>query len=60
MTKTYEDAIGKAFQDGAKYVLEYLEAEVYGDSITETDIWKDFFGCPDCQKSSAECECRFD
>lgn len=32
------------FIAGAKYVLEYLYDEVYGDGITETDIWNDFFG----------------
>lgn len=44
MAKTYEEAIGEAFADGVKYALEYLEAEVYGDSITETDLWNDYFG----------------
>ena len=33
-----------AFADGARYVLEYLRDEVYGDGVTETDVWQEFFG----------------
>ena len=56
MAKTYEEAIGEAFIDGVKYALEYLE-DVYGDGLMETDIWKDYFGCPECEKDSENCEC---
>lgn len=32
------------FADGVRYALTYLRDEVYGDEITETAIWRDFFG----------------
>lgn len=32
---------GDSFQEGARYVLEYLR-DVYGDGIEETDIWADY------------------
>jgi hypothetical protein len=32
----------KAFDDGAKYVLQYL-AEVF-EGVEDTDVWEDFFG----------------
>ena len=31
------------FYEGVKYALEYLRDEVYGEAITETAIWRDFF-----------------
>lgn len=31
------------FINGARYVLEYLRDEVYGDGIMDTSIWEDFF-----------------
>jgi len=34
----------EAFKDGVRYALEYLRDEVYGDGVTETDIWKEHFG----------------
>ena len=35
-------AYDKAFDDGAKYVLEYL-ADVF-EGVEDTDVWTDFFG----------------
>ena len=32
----------KAFDDGAKYVLQYL-AEVF-EGVEDTSVWEDFFG----------------
>ena len=58
MAKTYEEAIGEAFADGAKYALEYFRDEVYGDGVMETDLWKDYFGCLDCGLDSEKCECN--
>jgi hypothetical protein len=43
----------KAFQDGARYVLEYLRDEVYGDGIEECDLWSDFF---DTTCDDGECD----
>jgi hypothetical protein len=40
---TLQQAQLEAFANGVQYVLQYLKDEVYGESITETDIWKDFF-----------------
>lgn len=37
----------EAFVEGAKYILEYMRDEVYGDGVTETDVWADFFGDED-------------
>lgn len=37
------DTPADTFKDGVKYALEYLRDEVYGEAITETDIWHDFF-----------------
>lgn len=37
-----------AFKDGVRYALQYLE-EVYGDGITETDLWKEFIGTEDSE-----------
>jgi hypothetical protein len=34
----------EAFKDGVRYALEYLKDEVFGEEVTETDIWKDHFG----------------
>ena len=39
-----------AFANGARYALEYLRDEVYGDGVMETDIWADFFGDEDEQE----------
>lgn len=36
--------VNDSFNEGARYVLEYLRDEVYGKEIEETDVWKDFFG----------------
>lgn len=36
-----------AFNEGAKYILEYMRDEVYGDGVMETDVWADFFGDED-------------
>jgi hypothetical protein len=32
---------GDSFQEGARYVLEYLH-DVYGEGIEETDVWADY------------------
>ena len=32
------------FEEGVRYALEYLRDEVYGEGITETSIWEDYFG----------------
>lgn len=32
------------FAQGVRYALEYMRDEVYGDGVTETDLWNDFFG----------------
>ncbi len=34
----------EAFHNGVRYALQYLRDEVYGDGITETDIWSECFG----------------
>lgn len=36
-----EQIKGNSFQEGARYVLEYLR-DVYGEGIEETDIWADY------------------
>lgn len=36
--------VNDSFNEGARYVLEYLRNEVYGEGIEETDVWTDFFG----------------
>ena len=30
------------FDEGVRYALTYLRDEVYGEGITETDLWKEF------------------
>ena len=44
---TLKQAQLEAFNNGVRYTLQYLRDEVYGDGITETDIWKDCFGGED-------------
>lgn len=36
-----------AFNEGARYAIEYFRDEVYGDGVMETDLWADFFGDED-------------
>lgn len=36
--------VNDSFNEGARYVLEYLRNEVYGKEIEETNVWQDFFG----------------
>jgi hypothetical protein len=40
----------EAFKDGVRYALEYLKDEVFGEEVTETDIWKEHFGTEDEDK----------
>lgn len=35
--------VNDSFNEGARYVLEYLRNEVYGKEIEETNVWQDFF-----------------
>ena len=36
------ETTSEAFKDGARYALEAIE-EIYGEGVTDTDIWADFF-----------------
>lgn len=46
LTKLISDAMylskSEGFNEGGEYVLRYLEDEVYGDSIQESDIYSEF------------------
>jgi hypothetical protein len=52
---TYCLGCSKAFKHGAIYAIEYFRDEVYGDGVMDTDIWRDFMGCPECE-SMTPCE----